>query len=240
MRRFLTLLALIVGMVNSGICQVNEIRKASSSRSSSSDNAGPGSATTAAAFEVLNLSVNALIEWQRIKLQTRTDNPSIVSFEFIALAAVQPSTYYIVNPRIRGNWGLFSTDFRMNYLIEESPDGVRHIRTDDWQVIELNIITSPKVNFYVGWGFLHEAFGEDAYHNEWTTCLRISPSRTPFSVQAEYRHSDPRIEINGNIQYPLLQKSRGNIYLMAGGAFQQYYSTIKVWGVQGGIMFRFN
>jgi hypothetical protein len=236
MRRFLILIVSIIVLVNSAICQVSDIKKASSSRSSSSENGGIGSATAAAAFEVLNLSVNALIEWQRVKLQDRAENPSIVSFEIMAVAAVQPSTYYIVNPRVRGNWGLFSTDFRLNYLIEEGLDGVRHIRTDDWQVIELNIITAPKVNFYVGWGFLHEAFGEGAYHNEWTTCLRISPSRTPFKVQAEYRHSVPRIEVNGNIQYPILTRAKSGIYLMVGGAFQQYYSSITVWGIQGGIM----
>jgi hypothetical protein len=221
------------------LAQVDDIKKASNENSGSGrSESSRGSSNSFHAFDILNISAHVLIEWQRVRLQTREQNPAMVSFEIMALGAVQPSSYYIIHPRIRGNWGIFSTDFRMNYLIEEDIDGVKHLRTEDWQVIQLNVITHRDVNFYVGWGFLREAFGAEEYYNEWTTCLRVKPHRVPFSLQAEYRHSEPRVEINANVQYPVLRKGRSDIYLIAGGAFQEYYSSIKVWGMQGGVMLK--
>jgi hypothetical protein len=238
MRRFV--FAIVFSCTLPGLmwAQVDDIKNASSSSSNSRNGGRDNSSSDSFAFDVVNLSLHVLIDLQRLKLQTRDANPSLVSVEMIGLAAVQPSSYYIVHPRIRANWALFSTDFRLNYLIEEDVDGVKHIRTDDWQVIQLNFVAERTVNFYVGWGFLHEAFNDDKFYNEWTTCLRLSPARLPFAIQTEYRFSEPRIEASAGIQYPVLSKGTSHLYLLAGGAFQQYYSSIHVWGIQGGLMLR--
>jgi hypothetical protein len=239
-RTFLLFLLLYITSSNqSAMAQVDDIKSASTQRSGSRRSESSfGSSNSSLAIDIVNISAHALIEWQRLRLQSREQDPSMVSVEIMAVAAVQPSSYYIVHPRIRGNWGIFSTDFRINYLIEEDVDGVKHLRTEDWQVIQVNVITQRNLNFYVGWGFLREAFGDQGYFNEWTTCLRVNPPKMPFSLQAEYRYSEPRVEINANIQYPVLRKGLSNLYLLAGGAFQEYYSDIRVWGLQGGIMLK--
>jgi hypothetical protein len=221
------------------MAQVDDIKSASTERAGSRrSESSRNSSNSFHALDIINISAHALIEWQRIRLQMREQNPSMVSVEVIAVAAVQPSSYYIVHPRIRGNWGIFSTDFRMNYLIEEDVDGIKHLRTEDWQILQLNLIAHRNVNLYVGGGFLREAFGGRAYYNEWTTCLRVNPAKVPFSLQAEYRYSEPRVEFSTNVQYPVLRKGMSNIYLLAGGAFQEYYSNVRVWGLQGGIMLK--
>jgi hypothetical protein len=239
MRRYTLILVWLAMSGRMCLGQVDEIKKASSDHSGSGKSDSQGSSGSSyAAFEFANFTAQALIQWHHAKLQTRAQNPSIVSVEVMALGAVQPSSYYIIHPRIRGNWGLFSTDFRMNYLIEEDIDGLKHIRTDDWQIIELNIVTEPTFNFYVGFGFLHEAFNDDKYFEEWTACFRIMPRKFPIVLQAEYRYAVPRTEFNANIQYPILKRGVANLYIVAGGTFQQYYSTIQVWGMQGGIMMK--
>jgi hypothetical protein len=220
--------------------QVDEIKKASGNQKSPAGD-GRGSSNPSGSYiaiELANFAVHALVEWQQAKLNARNQNPEVVSLEVMAFAAIQPSSYYIIHPRVRGNWGLFSTDFRMNYVIEEGADGIKHLRTDDWQILELNIVTQPRANFYIGWGFLHEAFNDNVYYNEWTTCLRGKPFPSDFSLLFEYRHSDPRIEANFQVHYPLVKKTRLSILVTGGGAFQQYYSTIKVWGLQGGLICR--
>jgi hypothetical protein len=236
MQRYFMILIMVSVLFGRGFAQVDEIKNASSERSTRVDNRN--SVESGFALELANITVNVLIEWQRIKLQTREQNPSLVSLEIIGIAAVQPSSYYIINPRVRANWGIFSTDFRINYLIEEDIDGVKHIRTDDWQILELNILTERTVDFYVGWGFLHEAFNNDEYYNEWTMCLRVKPSQIPTIIQSEYRHSEPRTEINVGVQYPVFRKGLANLYVMGGGTFQQYYSSINVWGIQGGVVMK--
>jgi hypothetical protein len=62
-------------------------------------------------------AINGLADWQQYKLKKSEVNPSLVSLDVITQVATQPSRYYLVNPRVRGNWGLFSSDFRVNYLL---------------------------------------------------------------------------------------------------------------------------
>jgi hypothetical protein len=229
----------ILALSFNGVAQVDEIKKASSnsSRSGSSEKSSDASFSYLA-IDLLQISLQGLAEWQRIKLQTREENPSIVSLDIFLQGAAQPSSYYILHPRIRGNWGIFSTDFRMNYLIEEGVDGVKHIRTSDWQIIQLNFVTTRNINFYAGWGFIHEDFNNGNYYNEWSASFRVKPEKLRTAFQVEYRHSEPRIEFSGNVQFPIVQSRPVNLFLTGGAVFQQYYSSIKVWGMQSGLMLK--
>ncbi len=67
----------------------------------------------------VDFAVRGLAAWQMSTLQHRGEVPNVLSLEVYGQAAIQPSTYYIFNPRVRGNWGIFLTDFRMNYMVEE-------------------------------------------------------------------------------------------------------------------------
>src|SRR4051812_10549089 len=120
-----TLLLLLLGSSFLCTAQVSEIKSASSAHHSS------GSASTGdggGGFDFLgnfmiNIMFNGIVQAQTQMLARKHDVPTMVSLEMITQAAVQPASYYILNPRIRGNWALFSTDFRMNYLLEEGIDG---------------------------------------------------------------------------------------------------------------------
>src|SRR5688572_10091824 len=111
------------------IGQVDEIKKESASHSearsgrsssgswlSSDDSSSPGAGLMAdVVVNFFTFTMGGVATWQKHRLDQKKDNPSIVSFDVILQGAVQPSTYYIVQPRVRANWGLFSTDFRLNY-----------------------------------------------------------------------------------------------------------------------------
>src|SRR5690349_9077985 len=102
--------------------QVDEIKSASSlhsSRSSGSsdyssdydsDDSGSGFIFVDFFFTECLGGIGA---WQELKLKKKEVNPTVISFDVMLQSAIQPSSYYIVNPRVRANWGLFSTDFRM-------------------------------------------------------------------------------------------------------------------------------
>ncbi len=101
------------------VSQVNDIKKRSSENSSRKSEGGhsgsSGSSNVAIFFDVFRLIGAA----QSDKLHKADSIKRLVSLETFFQGAVQPSNYYLFNPRIRGNWGLFSTDFRVNYLLED-------------------------------------------------------------------------------------------------------------------------
>ena len=148
--------------------------------------------------------------------------------------AVQPSSYYILNPRIRANWGLFSTDFRFNYILEEDIDGVKYLRTNDWQVLQLNILESRDASFRIGGGFIQEAFEGKNRYPEWTAALHISPWGRRLGGIGEFRQSLARREVNAHLHYSIFDRGALHGYLTVGAMFQRYYQTVNVWGLQGG------
>lgn len=226
--------------------QVDEIKRASSGHSSSRGSVSSGSSdddddSSSGLFLVdffFNVGIGGVVSWQEMKLEKKKVNPTVISFDIMLQTAMQPSSYYIVNPRVRANWGLFSTDFRFNYIIEESFEGTRHIRTDDWQILQLNLVTTRNVIARIGGGILHENFSGGKTFSEWTAGLHIQSNSQHIGGMAEYRWSDPRNEWNAQGQFRIFQARALNGYLTAGIVRQRYYDAVTVWGVQGGFMLR--
>jgi hypothetical protein len=207
----------------------SEISRMVSSTTSSSDN------STGSNFLVDVVSF-AFIGWQATKLQKKDSVPGMVSLELMTHVAIQPSTYYLINPRIRGNWGLVSTDFRFNYIIEESLEATRTLRTDDWQIIQLNLVTTRYVGFRLGVGILHEAYSGGDTFTESTAALTFQTRSLRWAGLVEHRWSEPRMEWNANVQKKIFESRVWHGYASFGFAYQRYYDSIDVWGVQLGVV----
>jgi hypothetical protein len=222
--------------------QVDDIKRKSSESSSGSSGGSESSSNGGSGiyFDVAIQSLEFFFVWQKETLLKKESNPNITSLDVLLQAAVQPSTYYIVTPRIRANWGIFSTDFRMNYLIEQDVDGTKYIRTDDWQILQLNLITARNATFRIGGGTLHEDYSGGKTFGEWTLGLQLLSDNQNLGGMTEYRWSEPRKEWNGHVHYRIMESRHFHIYVTGGGMFQRYYKSINVWGLQGGLMLRFN
>ena len=243
---------LTTGLILSGLlvthltfAQVDEIKRESSrhassvsSHSSGSDGGSSGSGSLLLVDLFFNVGINGIANWQKLKLEKKPVNPTVISFDLMLQSAIQPSSYYIVNPRVRANWGLFSTDFRFNYLIEESMDGTKHIRTDDWQILQLNLVTTRNVIARFGGGILHENFSGGKTFSEWTAGLHMQSNNQQIGGMAEYRWSEPRDEWSAQGQFRIFQSRAFNGYLTGGVTRQRYYNAVTVWGLQGGFMLR--
>jgi hypothetical protein len=216
--------------------QVNEIKSASASTSRISENSYSGGNL---AFDILfNVVFGEIIREQQERLQKRDMVPGMISVESMVQVAAQPSSYYLINPRVRANWGLFSTDFRFNYLVEEVADGALHIRTDDWQIVQLNLVTTPDVLFRIGAGIMHENFEGGKVYSEWSSALQVHPRKWKVGANAEYRDAEVRRELSANIEYKLFDQNLLHGYATLGGVYQRYYSTVSVWGAQGGMLLK--
>jgi hypothetical protein len=243
MKNFTYLLLLLVSLPSLG--QVNSIKSASSNSSGGSSSgytSGEGSSSGGGSFFLVDLFFGDIIGGvaiaQQHKLQRKQHIPTLISLDVMAQVAAQPSAYYIINPRIRGNWGLFSTDFRLNYIIEEEFEGPVHIRTNDWQILQLNIITTRNVTARVGGGILYEAFSGGKSYSEWTAGFQYHPNESRLGAYAEYRGAEPRKEMNVFAQYNVFDRGRLHGFTTAGVVYQRYYESITTWGIQGGFMFK--
>ncbi len=232
--------------------QVSEIKGASSSRSGRSGGGSSGGGESGGsrssgfvAYLFIDLIGNGIAEWQRYKLTKVDVNPSVVSLEVMGHVGLQPSSYYLFHPRIRGNWGLFSTDFRVNYLLEEDIDGIKDLSTYDWQIVQLNLITTRNVIGRLGVGIMQEDFGSRQTYGETSAMLNIFSNKKIINGTAEYRwardwatNTFPRREISAYLERQVFDKGRFHGYATLGGVYQRYYESVTVWGVQTGFILK--
>lgn len=228
--------------------QVNAIKNSSSQNANSRGGGGErGGGSSGGAFfaQIFIQSLQGIATWQQYKLDRRSKNEYIVSLDIIGQASIQPSRYYLMNPRIRGNWGLFSTDFRINYLLQETATGTESLSSIDWQILQLNLVTTRNVIGRVGAGFMKENFGGNLSFFESTYGVFIQSTNKKLGGTLEYRLAQdfttgaiPRREIGAQFEYRLSTKGYWNTYLTLGGVYQQYYESINVWGMQAGLAFR--
>jgi hypothetical protein len=229
--------------------QVSDIKSASSSNASSGGGGGGdrrgGSGNSAAFVYLFADALNGLVSWQQYKLQKKELNPYLVSFDIISQVAIQPSRYYLYNPRIRGNWGLFSTDFRVNYLLQEKGNGTDDLSSIDWQILQFNVVTTRHVIGRIGGGFMKENFGGRQSFFESTYGVFVQSNNKKMGGSIEYRVAQdfttnvvPRRELSAQFEKRLFSSGYWNTYLTLGGLYQNYYEKISVWGIQVGLAFR--
>ncbi len=128
---------------------------------------------------------------------------------------------------------MFSTDFRVNYLIEEDIDGPKDLTTFDWQVIQLNVVTTKNVIGRVGFGVMNENFGTKQSIFESTFGLSILSNDHKLGGSLEYRVAKdfetdvtPRREISGSFEKQIFSTGSFHGFATLGVVYQRYYSDI--------------
>ncbi|MDJ1472789.1 hypothetical protein [Xanthocytophaga flava] len=245
------LLATLVLWTCVGYGQIDKIKKAShshspsSGKSSSGDNGRSGN-NSAFALWAFWQAGKGMILWQMYQLNQKDTIPSIISLDVMPQVGIQPPDNYWLLPRIRGNWGLFSMDFRYNFLMEDDAlEGkIKSLGTFDWQIVQLNFVNTRPVTVRAGFGTMIENFGDHNAYFEWTLGGDLRLKEGKLGGGLEYRATEshfgimPRREINARVEYQLFQWHRLKGYGTLGGIFQRYYSDINVWGMQTGFIFR--
>jgi hypothetical protein len=244
MQRIISLTCVFFIVTLGAFAQVGDIKSASKANRSSgrSDRAG---SNVSMAYFFIDFTVRTIVPWQINTLQKRGEVPNVLSLEVYGQAAIQPSTYYVFNPRVRGNWGIFLTDFRMNYMVEEKIGKPEDLRTDDWQILGLNIVNTRRVTARISTGVMHEAFGDGNSFSESVAGVSVMTDDQRRGVMGEFRwardyvtNRTPRIE--GSIFYQQKLFDHGAIHMFATGGvmYQRYYNQINVWGMQAGLAFK--
>ena len=226
--------------------QVDDIKQASKENSSSKGSGGDrgnsgGGGNVFFFFDMFRV----LGTWQGHVLDKRTNVPQVVGLDVMLHSAIQPSSYYTFNPRIHGTWGILSTDFRWNGLVEKTVDGYSSLNTFDWQIVQLNFVNTEHVIVRAGVGFMQENFSDHLRFFESTISSNIMLRDNRWGGFVEWRSANdyetnakPRREFNVQVQRTIFESGSLHGLVTGGLQFQRWYSLINVWGMQGGFVLR--
>jgi hypothetical protein len=207
-----------------------------------------GTACASGCFDwVLENAILGIVKFQKYQLEKRDDIPEVVSLELMPhFGYAEPSSSMLM-PRIRGNWGLFSTDLRYTNMAEyTASDGVDFYNTLDWQILEFNVIITEPVIFRFGGGIMYEYYSSSAFL-EYLLGLDANWMEHQYLATGEFRiakdystGATPRLETNLRFNYRILKTQHLNGYAMLGGMYQNYYNSVDVWTAQTGFAFNFH
>jgi hypothetical protein len=172
--------------------------------------------------EIIILPFKALYLGQADQLFLANVDDWRVSFEGRMLGGYGPlENVALVQPQIRGNWGLFSTQLRYNRIFDNT--GV--LSTWDWQIIQFNFINHEVIRWVFGLGLSHEIEFDDTYF-EGSSSFTVFLADRVWAPTVEYRwtgDTTPRQEFSAILDYR--PRNQNNVFntFHAGFLHQNWY-----------------
>jgi len=193
--------------------------------------------------------VDFLIDHHDDILNFRHLDPTLLSLEIDANFAYALHygygdyyTYINYLPKVRGNLGVFSADFRYNILTEYTDDFPDSFKS--WELLLLlNFMPDESVKFTIGSGVYYEMFTEK-YYNE-----NYFETRIGTFENKDFLGIDTRVVLDyATSQYPFFEAGiyyNTRIidfkhlygYISLGGVYQNYYQAHDIWAARGGLIF---
>lgn len=180
-----------------------------------------------------------LANLQENQLKKKSDIPRIISLDASMDFGINDRLSYIARPRVRGNWGIFSTDVRYNFLY----DSPTFYKTFDCQVLLFNLVLIKEFNLRIGTGFMYEEFSQTFFNEHslkadiYMMGNKINPS-FEFRIAKDYKTgATPRTEGSIKVNYKLFDVSNFSTIVNGGFIYQNYYNSIDLYIGQIGIGF---
>lgn len=207
------ILLLLIFLLSSfcAFSQVREIKKrsnsnkqsTSSSESSSSGSSGGGLLDVLIGdliFGIIKLPFKAAFQAQNIQADKFSTDPWRVSFEGQAKMGVDfRENTMLINPVVRGNYGLFSTQIRYNSISDVSGG----FGTIDWQILQMNFVNNEYVRFIAGFGVSNEVNQNQSYPEVLLELSGYFADRSiiPTIVYRKSGDGYPRREFSSSLNY---------------------------------------
>jgi len=264
MKKIILMLGIfIIGL--SSFAQINDIKKKSNqnnsnnnsnNRNSENNSSNPGDPCLAAcATSMIEIAVDVfaqVIYKYNQQLLENSNDPYIISLEImphfgygIHFSENQQDVYkyYDFLPRIRGNYGAFSTEFRLDYLFEINDSvAFNSFRVFNWQ-FGFNIIPSESFRLTLGQGVMYEIENRTGFHESFLAA-DIALKDKLFIISPEGRiafdytnNQIAYLETSIRGSYNFLKFKHLNGYVCAGLAYRDYYQSHAVIIPYGGLNF---
>lgn len=233
----------LVTLNHTAYSQVEDIKEASERNSEENDDGFGGDDDWIVGF-VVDMALDFFtlgFDYHRYQLFREKDQAlsHITSIELQGIVGYANGNTFAIAPRVRGNWGLMSADFRYFNLI-----GGGLYQTLDGQFL-LNIVNEKGATLRIGTGFMHEYLSGKRTFNEHFVGLDIRwDEPKTFTSNAEFRiakdyftGATPRLELNLRLNHKILETGRITGYWTIGGIYQRYFNEVNVWTGQTGLSF---
>lgn len=234
--------------LNAQVGEIEDLFKneaSSSEKESNKDNTKElDSETISIAAQLIGALFNGMGEVisdaQLTVIENKDQFPEVVSLE----STISAGIYLNENgnnfcPRIQGNYGLFSSEFRYTYLT----DLTGQLGTFDWQILKINAPINP-IRLSAGVGFV--AIPEYSKSTiEASARLDVWALKRKLNVSTEYRTTGKissnrfRQEFNFQIDYKIKTIGRFHLSPMIGIKQQSYFEQIDQTYFIAGVNFRF-
>ncbi len=228
-------------IANPSVGQVGDIKKefktpkGNSSSGGGSNNYSSGGGDQLAANIFINMFGfvfsaigHGIAKAQENTLEKKPEFPEIISLEGslnTGLYLEENGTNY--NPRIQGNWGIFSSELRYTHISDLSGK----LGTIDWQIVKINIPINP-VKISGGLGFcdlpeLRTTFFESSVKADvWVWKRKINTS-LEFRSTEKIGTTRFRQEFNFQVDYKVKSFGRFHISPMVGIKHQSYFEKYE-------------
>lgn len=254
-RAILTLL--VISLLSfSGKSQVTDIRTESdngdnSSTTRSETNYGSSSdeSCTDACFgacfnSCLLFTIDFFAEHQKELVKKKPESPTLLSFDVIPTIGWEPNyNSLLFSPRIRGNFYVLGTDLRLFQINDFSGPGVLIFRNIEWQFLQLTIVPSDNFRFRPGIGILYENYGDKVF-GEFSLSIdyHIKPEQTVLNFEGRFSADSEDesmifAETSMSFRKRFISSEHMYGYAVLGGMYQNFYETVNLISVQGGLMF---
>lgn len=174
-----------------------------------------------------------LSDEQRRVVESDAENDRITSFQATMDAGLVPNYSKVLIPRIRGNYGIFSTELRVFDNVEKRLQTTEHYSTFDWQMLIINLSTNKAFNLSIGTGFMKENYSGIAFH-EWASTMDIY-FKEKWRINLEGRtatdyktHRNIRREATGGVYYAFKQTPKLSLYASLKGYTAHYYEVVSL------------
>ena len=259
MKKIISIISLSLIFSISTFAQIDDIKdksknnKDTENRSSSSSSGDPclEACATSAVQLAFNIFANVMIQYNNSLLKNSED-PTIISLELmpqfgygVHFSDNQQDLYkyYDILPRIRGNYGAFSSELRFDYLLEINDSvAFNNFSVLNWQFM-FNIIPSEALRISLGQGVLYEFENRKSYHESFLG-VDIGINEKQFLISPEarlaYDYEGQRIayfETGLRWNFRILDIKHLYAYVTLGGAYRNYYQSHEVAFLYGGFNF---
>ncbi len=177
----------------------------------------------------LSVVTEIMIQHHIYLMDSRNEDPTALSLDLMMHTAYEPNNQIVnVVPRIRGTWGVLSTDFRFNHLVERD-QAIATFKTLSWQILALHFGVPDAFSFRIGSGFYYD-ISDALMFNEHYTGLQLKFGGQSILLNLEYRialdyeHSETVFQdFDANIAFRLLNFPNLYTYANVGFVHQKYY-----------------
>ena len=184
-------------------------------------------------WSLLGQSIVLVAALQENVLENESENEEITCLESkVDINISQNTNNLLIRPLIRGNWGIFSSELRLNnlYAINEN----KHFGYNDWQILIINFFSKERFKLRVGTGISYEKFTKTTF-NENTIYLEMRPlKRISISPEArfikDYQSGNTvKKEYNFNLDYTISQSDKLDFHLGVNASYLNLYSNNRFW-----------